>query len=72
MLVDDFLARGNAMNGLLEICHMAGAFVAGIGICIEKGFQPGGAQLRKKGIDVMSLAIIESMSDDGEIIFRQQ
>ena len=72
LLVDDFVAIGNAMKGLLEICEQAGAGVAGIGICIEKGFQSGGDDLRKMGYDVMSLAIIESMSEDGEIIFKPQ
>jgi xanthine phosphoribosyltransferase len=72
LLIDDFLAVGNAMKGLMEICDQARAHVAGIGICIEKGFQSGGEDLRMMGIDVMSLAIIESMSDDGIITFRKQ
>lgn len=72
LLIDDFLAEGNAMKGLAEICNQAGASIAGIGICIEKGFQPGGDALRKMGYDVMSLAIIDSMSEDGTIIFREQ
>jgi xanthine phosphoribosyltransferase len=49
---------------------MAGATVDGIGICIEKGFQDGGKQLREKGFSVTSLAVIDSMTDDGEIVFR--
>ena len=69
LLIDDFLAIGNAMNGLIDICNQANATVAGIGIAIEKGFQDGGAKLREKGYDVLSLAIIESMSDDGTITF---
>ena len=72
LLIDDFMALGNAMKGLIEICDQARARVAGIGICIEKGFQPGGADLRMMGIDVMSLAIIESMGDDGTIEFQRQ
>ena len=72
LLIDDFLAVGNAMKGLLEICDQARAHVAGIGICIEKGFQQGGEDLRMMGIDVMSLAIIESMSEDGTITFTKQ
>ena len=72
LLIDDFLAIGNAMKGLIEICDQAGAGVVGIGICIEKGFQPGGDDLRKMGYDVMSLAIIDSMSDDGTITFRKE
>lgn len=70
VIVDDFLATGNAMSGLTEICKMAGAAVEGIGICIEKGFQNGGKQLREMGYSVTSLAIIESMSDDGGIVFQ--
>ncbi len=73
LLIDDFLADGKALNGLLDICHQAGANVAGAGICIEKGFQPGGANLRKAGVRVESLAIVESMDDTtGEVVFRQQ
>lgn len=72
LLVDDFIAIGNAMKGLIEICEQAGAGVAGIGICIEKGFQSGGDDLRKMGYDVLSLAIIDSMSEEGTISFRSQ
>ena len=70
LLVDDFLATGNAMKGLIDICNQAEAHIAGIGICIEKGFQPGGEELRKMGYDVMSLAIIDSISENGTISFR--
>jgi xanthine phosphoribosyltransferase len=69
LIIDDFLASGKAMYGLLDICEKAGAEVAGIGICIEKGFQGGGDALRAKGYRVESLAIIDSMSEDG-ITFR--
>ena len=73
LLVDDFLADGKAMDGLLDICGQAGAHVAGIGICIEKGFQPGGARLRGRGLRVESLAIVEGMdADTGKITFRAQ
>ncbi len=73
LLVDDFLADGMAMNGLLDICAQAGAKVAGCGICIEKGFQPGGARLRSQGVRVESLAIIESMDETtGAVTFRAQ
>lgn len=73
LLVDDFLADGMAMNGLLDICAQAGARVAGCGICIEKGFQPGGARLRSQGVRVESLAIIESMDETtGAVTFRAQ
>ncbi len=70
IIVDDFLAMGNAMKGLIEICEQAGAKVEGIGICIEKGFQPGGDDLRAMGYDVVALATIESMSEEGGIVFR--
>ena len=70
LIVDDFLANGRAMEGLLDVCSQAGASVAGIGICIEKGFQPGGAKLRSKGYNVTSLAIVESM-ENGNIVFRK-
>lgn len=72
LLVDDFLAVGKAMLGLLDICTQAGATVAGIGIAIEKGFQPGGKTLREMGYDLTSLAIIETMDDEGHITFREQ
>ncbi len=71
IIVDDFLAMGNAMKGLIDICGQAGATVEGIGICIEKGFQAGGKELRDKGYDVTSLAIIDEMTDDGQITFRE-
>ncbi|MBQ4364630.1 MAG: xanthine phosphoribosyltransferase, partial [Oscillospiraceae bacterium] len=70
LILDDFLAFGNAVNGLIKICGQAGAKIAGIGACIEKGFQQGGDELRKMGYDVQSLAIIEKMSHDGSIVFR--
>lgn len=72
LLVDDFIAVGNAMKGLVDICNQAGAGIAGIGICIEKAFQNGGDDLRKMGYEVTSLAIIESMTEDGQITFREQ
>ena len=70
LLIDDFIAIGNAMKGLIEICDQAGASIAGIGICIEKGFQNGGNDIRQMGYDVTSLAIVEKMNDDGSIEFR--
>ena len=69
LIVDDFLAKGNALKGLIEITDKAGAKLAGAAIAIEKGFQGGGDELRAKGIRVESLAIIESMSDDS-LTFR--
>ncbi len=71
IVIDDFLAMGAALHGLLEICEEAGVIVEGIGIAIEKGFQPGGEHLRELGYQVESLAIVDGMDDKtGEIIFR--
>ena len=69
LIIDDFLAGGNACNALIDIMGQAGAEVVGIGIAIEKGFQPGGQALRDKGYNLRSLAIVESMND-GNITFR--
>ena len=71
LIVDDFLAHGSALTGLIEIVEMAGATVVGCVAAIEKGFQLGGDRLREKGYRVESLAIIEEM-DDIEITFRKQ
>ena len=70
LLVDDFLAVGNALNGLIEIVTNAGASVAGCAIAIEKGFQHGGDTLREKGIRVESLALIDSMDSEKGIVYR--
>ena len=71
LIIDDFLANGCAVNGLIELIQSAGATVEGVGIAVEKGQQPGGKLLRNQGIRVESLAIIDSMDDQtGEIIFR--
>ena len=69
LIIDDFLADGNACNAMIELINSAGAELVGIGIAVEKGFQPGGAALRAKGIDLRSLAIVDSMSENG-ISFR--
>ena len=61
IIIDDFLAKGNALNGLIDICESAGAVVEGIGIAVEKGFQPGGKELRERGYDLQSLAIVKDM-----------
>lgn len=72
LIVDDFLANGCALEGLIEICEQAGVVVEGVGIAIEKGFQPGGARIRARGIDLRSLAIVESMdAATGTITFAQ-
>lgn len=70
LIVDDFLAHGNAINGLMEIVNSAGASLVGVSCAIEKGFQKGGDILRQKGIKVESLAIVETMSDDA-LTFRK-
>ena len=73
LIVDDFLANGCALMGLLDLAERAGATVEGIGIAVEKGFQHGGDLVRARGIQLESLAIIESMdADTGEIVFRPQ
>ena len=65
LLVDDFLASGNALEGLICLLEQAGATLCGVSCAIEKRFQGGGDALRAKGIRVESLAIVESMTDDG-------
>ena len=71
LIVDDFLAEGNALLGLIDLCNQAGAKVAGCAIAIEKGFQPGREKVEAKGIRVESLAIVESMKDC-EVVFKNQ
>jgi len=71
LIVDDFLAMGNALKGLIDIVQQGGAELAGCGIVIEKGYQHGGDELRAQGIKVESLAIVESMNHEtGEVVFR--
>lgn len=71
LLIDDFLAKGNALRGLIRLMESAGTTVVGAGIAVEKGFQDGGRVLREQGIRVESLAIVESMDETtGEIVFR--
>ena len=71
LILDDFLATGNALVGLISLVEESGASVAGIGIAIEKGFQDGGKRIRDAGYRLESLAIIDSMNGEtGEIIFR--
>ncbi len=69
LLVDDFLAHGEALRGLIDISNQAGAKVAGAAIAVEKGFQKGGDELRAQGIRVESLAIIERF-ENGSVVFR--
>ncbi len=71
LLIDDFMANGAAMEGLMELVQASGAELVGAGIVIEKGFQPGGDNLRAKGLRLESLAIVESMDEEtGTIVFR--
>ncbi|MBQ4612209.1 MAG: xanthine phosphoribosyltransferase [Clostridia bacterium] len=73
LIIDDFLANGCALQGLISITESAGATVAGLGIAIEKGFQIGGRVIRNLGYDLESLAIVESMdADTGTVVFREQ
>ncbi|MBQ8590445.1 MAG: xanthine phosphoribosyltransferase [Firmicutes bacterium] len=73
LIIDDFLANGCALQGLIQIVQSAGATVEGIGIAIEKGFQPGGHMIRNLGFQLESLAIVEGMDHEtGEIRFREQ
>ena len=73
LIIDDFLANGCALQGLISIISEAGGTVEGIGIAIEKGFQVGGQIIRNLGYQLESLAIVDSMNaETGEIVFRQQ
>ncbi|MCI1722985.1 MAG: xanthine phosphoribosyltransferase [Lachnospiraceae bacterium] len=71
LIIDDFMANGCAVQGLIDIIKESGAELEGVGIVIEKGFQDGGREIREQGIEVHSLAIIDSMTDS-EITFRKQ
>lgn len=73
LLIDDFLANGKALEGLIDLVKEAGAELIGAGIVIEKGFQIGGDIIRKKGVRLESLAIVESMdAETGKIVFRDE
>ncbi len=73
LIIDDFLANGCALQGLIQIVQSAGATVEGIGIAVEKGFQAGGRMIRNLGFHLESLAIVEDMdSNTGKITFREQ
>ena len=69
LIIDDFLANGAALSGLCDLVRQAGATIVGCGIAIEKAFQPGGDELRKKGIRIESLARIASMDEKTGITF---
>ena len=73
LIIDDFLAEGNATNALREIIDKAGATLKGIAVAVEKGFQGGGDKIRRDGIDLLSLAIVDDMDEKtGKIVFRKQ
>ena len=73
LIIDDFLANGCALQGLISITEQAGAKVEGIGIAVEKGFQIGGTVIRNLGYKLESLAIVESMdAEEGMVYFREQ
>ena len=73
LVIDDFLAKGNALTGLIDIIGQAGAELVGCAIAIEKGFQEGGERIRNLGYHLESLAIVDSMNaETGEIVFRPQ
>ena len=69
LLIDDFLANGSALQGLIKLVRDAGAELVGAGICVEKAFQPGGNLIRSMGVRVESLARVKSMGEDGSIEF---
>lgn len=71
LIVDDFLANGEALRGLCEIVSSAGAELIGVGVAVEKGFQPGGKNLREAGVNLKSLAIIDKADETG-IEFREE
>jgi xanthine phosphoribosyltransferase len=72
LIIDDFLANGKAAEALIDLINQAGASLVGVGIAIEKGFQEGGALIRQQGIALESLAIIDEMSEEKGIVFRDQ
>jgi xanthine phosphoribosyltransferase len=71
LIIDDFMANGEAMRGLCEIVESAGATLVGIGVAVEKGFQGGGDRLRKAGVNIHSLAIIDS-AEPNHVVFREE
>ena len=71
LIIDDFLANGEALRGLVDIVSQSGAELIGIGVDVEKGFQPGGQKLRDAGMNLHSLAIIDEANENG-FVFRKQ
>lgn len=70
LIIDDFMAKGNAMQGLIDLVAAAGAELAGVGVAVEKGFQGGGDHLRALGVPYRALAVIDRVEDDGTLLFR--
>ncbi len=71
LIIDDFLADGQAVRGLMNLCWQCGTEVVGVGIAVEKGFQPGGKALRDSGVHLKSLAIVERI-ENGQIVLRPE
>ena len=71
LIIDDFLADGEAVRGMMSLCMQQRATVVGVGIAVEKGFQPGGRQLREAGVHLKSLAVVEEIRD-GKILLREE
>ncbi len=71
LIIDDFLADGQAARGLMNLCDQQGAVVVGVGIAVEKGFQPGGKALRESGVHLKSLAVVDGIQD-GNIVLRPE
>ena len=71
LIIDDFLADGQAVHGLMSLCEQQKAVVVGVGIAVEKGFQPGGKALRESGIHLKSLAVVEGI-ENGNIVLRPE
>ena len=69
LIIDDFIADGQAARGLINLCWQQGATVVGVGIAVEKGFQPGGKQLRESGVHLKSLAVVEGI-ENGNIVLK--
>ena len=70
LIIDDFLAHGEATNALMDLVKQAGANLVGVSVAIEKGFQGGGDKIRERGIDLYSLAVIDKMNEQEGITFR--
>ena len=71
LIIDDFLADGEATRGMMELCSKRNATVVGVGIAVEKGFQSGGKRLREAGVHLKSLAIVDAI-EDGRLILREE